>query len=197
MMKKADVLQLTIVLMGIIFGFVAVQYLISSLFEIFAWIFSGGYDSANYLTPGLSIFAVVALQAICCWLLITKSGKLAAYFYQKSALGNGFKIVTKPNDLLHVLLIVIGIYLLLSHITPLLTSIFESFIKRIPRGVLGAFEDERPVPWARLLLDIILPLILLMFARSIADYFAKNMGTEHSHIEESFDGTDMLENNDA
>ena len=192
-MKKADVLQLTIVLIGIVFGFVAIQYLLSSLYGIFAWIFTDGYGAEAYFSGTISIFALVGLQALCCWLLITKSDKLSAWFYRKSELGTGFKIVSKPNDLLHVLLITIGIYLLLSNLTPLLTSIFDSFKERIPRGVLSTYEDVRPVAWARLLLNILLPLVLLMFAKPIADYFAKHIGEEQISIEESFDGTEISE----
>ena len=196
-MKKADVLQLSIVLIGIVFGFVAVQYLLSSLYGVFAFLFSDEFGSGSYFTGVLSIFALVGLQALCCWLLITKSDKLAAWFYRNSELGNGFKIVSKPNELLHVLLVAIGIYLLLSNLTPLLTTIFDSFKERSSRGILDMNEDERPVQWARLLLNIVLPFILLMFAKPIADYFAKNIGEEPISIEESFDRTDNTETNES
>lgn len=196
-MKKADVLQLTIVLTGIVFGFVAVQYLLSSLYGVFAVLFSDEIGSGSYFSGVVSIFALVGLQALCCWLLITKSDKLAAWFYRNSELGNGFKIVSKPNELLHVLLIAIGIYLLLSNLTPLLTTIFDSFKERGSRGILDMNEDERPVQWARLLLNIVLPFILLMFAKPIADYFAKNIGEEPISIEESFDRTEITETNES
>lgn len=194
-MKKADVLQLTIVLIGIVFGFFAVQYLLSSLYGVFAVLFSDEIGSGSYFPGVVSIFALVGLQALCCWLLITKSNKLAAWFYRNSELGNGFKIVTKPNELLHVLLIAIGIYLLLSNLTPLLTTIFDSFKERGSRGILDMNKDERPVQWARLLLNIVLPFILLMFAKAIADYFAKTIGEEPVSIEESFDGSEISETN--
>ena len=196
-MKKADVLQLTIVLIGIVFGFVAVQYLLSSFYGVFAVLFSDEIGSGSYFPGVVSIFALVGLQALCCWLLITKSDKLAAWFYRNSELGNGFKIVSKPNELLHVLLIAIGIYLLLSNLTPLLTTIFDSFKERGSRGILDMNEDERPVQWARLLLNIVLPFILLMFAKPIADYFAKNIGEEPISIEESFDRTEITETNES
>ena len=196
-MKKADVLQLTIVLIGIVFGFVAVQYLLSSFYGVFAVLFSDEIGSGSYFPGVVSIFALVGLQALCCWLLITKSDKLAAWFYRNSELGNGFKIVSKPNELLHVLLIAIGIYLLLSNLTPLLTTIFDSFRERGSRGLLDMNEDERPVQWARLLLNIVLPFILLMFAKPIADYFAKNIGEEPISIEESFDRTEITETNES
>ena len=192
-MKKADVLQLTIVLIGIVFGFVAVQYLLSSLYGIFIMVFASGSNSEGYFSGTLSIFALVGLQALCCWLLITRSDKLAAWFYRNSELGNGFKIVTKPNELLHVLLIAIGIYLLLSNLTPLLTVIFDFFKDHSSHGMLSTMEDERPVQWTRLILNIILPFVLLMFSKPIADYFAKNISEEPISIEESFDGTEISE----
>jgi len=190
-MKKANVLQLAIVLIGIVFGFLSLQYLLSSLYGIFIWLFaSGGRD--EYFSGTLSIFALVGLQALCCWLLITRSEKLAAWFYRHSQLGNEFKITSKPNELLHVLLVVIGIYLLLSNLTPLITTIFDFFKEHSSRG-LYKIEDEQPAPWARLLLNIILPFILLMFAKPIADYFAKNISDEPITIEESIDGKDISE----
>lgn len=194
-MKKADVLQLTIVLIGIVYGFVAVQYLLSSLYGIFAVFFSDGLGSDGYFPGMISIFALVGLQALCCWLLITRSDKLAAWIYRNSALGNGFKIVSKPNELLHVLLIAIGIYLLLSNLTPLLTTIFDFFKERGSRGILDLNEDQRPAQWARLILNLVLPFILLMFAKPIADYFAKNISEEPISIEESFDGNELSETN--
>ncbi|MBK8521373.1 MAG: hypothetical protein WAT20_04545 [Ferruginibacter sp.] len=194
-MKKADVLQLTIVLIGIVFGFVAVQYLLSSLYGVFIMLFSDGMGSDGYFPGAISIFALVGLQALCCWLLITKSGKLAAWFYRNSELGNGFKIVSKPNELLHVLLVAIGIYLLLSNLTPLLTTVFDFFKERGSRGIPDLNEDQRPVQWARLILNLVLPFILLMFAKPIADYFAKNISEEPVSIEESFDGNEISETN--
>ena len=184
-MKKADVLQLAIVIVGIIFGFLTLQYLFSSLFTIFAWIFSGGYGSENYLTPGISIYAVIGLQALCCWLLIIRSGKLAAWLYEKSELGTGFKIVSNVQSLLYIVLIAIGIYLLLSNLTSLVSAIFKNFKDRVANDIFQ--QDQRPVNWISLVTDIMLPGILLIFAKPIASYFAKNIGEEPISIEESFD----------
>ncbi len=192
-MKKADVLQLAIVLIGIVFGFMAIQYFLSSLYGVFAWIFAGGFGIEGYYPSGISVVAMVGLEILVCWLLITRSDKLAAFFYRKSELGTGFKIVSSPADLLHILLICIGIYLLLSNLTPVLTSIFESFIERSPRGVQGLFEDEKPVPWMKFLISLLLPSILLMFAKPIADYFAKNIKEEPINIEESIEGMGLQE----
>lgn len=185
-MKKADVLQLAIIMVGIIFCFLTLQYIFSSLIGIFAWIFSGGYGPADYLTPGIGIYAAIALQATCSWLLITNSRKLAAYLYEKANLGSGFKITGNTESLLYILLIAIAVYLLISNITPLLTEIFRTFKQRAS-GSLFEQEDQRPTEWAKLVLDIALPCLLLFFAKPIAGYFAKDAGEEPVSIEETFD----------
>jgi hypothetical protein len=196
-MKKADVLQLSIVLIGIIFGFLALQYLFSSLFGIFAWIFSGGYNADSYLTPGISIFAVIGLQALCCWVLITQSGKLSSYIYEKSELGTGFKIISNTQNLLYIVLIAIGLYLLLLHINPLLSGILKGFKQRVANNIMNQYEDQRPVEWLKLILDIMLPGILLIFAKPIAAYFAKNIGEEPISIEESFNISENSETKES
>ncbi len=183
-MKKANVLQLSIVLIGIVFGFVALQYIIGSLWGIFSWIFSGGYGNDAYYGATLTIVAAVGLQVICCWLLITKSAKITAFLYKKADLETGVKILSNPNDLLHILLLVIGIYMLLDNLTPLLTAVINSFKEKMPGGVLGVFEDSRPVAWTSLILNILLPLVLLMFARPISDYFSNHLSNEEIIVEE-------------
>ena len=79
-MKKADVLQLSIVLIGIVYGFVALQYVLTSLLGILLWIFGGGYGGEGLLTSSLPFLVSFVLQALCCWLLIIKSGAIAEYF---------------------------------------------------------------------------------------------------------------------
>lgn len=190
-MKKADVLQLAIVVVGIIFGFLTLQYIFSSLFAIFSWIFSGGYG-ADYLAPGVSIYAVIGLQALCCWVLITRSDKLASWLHDKSNLGTGFKITGNIQSLLYVVLVAVGIYLLLSNLNPLINTIFQGFKDRVSNDIFRQ-QDQRPVEWARLILDVLLPLLLLIFSNPIAGYFAKNIGEEPVTIEESVEATEILE----
>ncbi len=192
-MKKADVLQLSLVLIGIFYGFIALQYVLTSLLGILLWIFGGGYGGEGLITSSLPFLISLVLQVLCCWLLIIKSGAIAEYFYKLSALGTGFKIVSKPNDLLYILLIVTGIYLLLSNLAPLLNAIFISFKQKMPRGTNGLFEDQRPIEWTSLILDIMLPFVLLIFAKPISNYFSKYLSEAPISVEESFDNTEIKE----
>ena len=192
-MKKADVLQLSIVLIGIVYGFVALQYILTSLLGILLWVFGGAYGGEDLITTSIPFLVSRLLLVLCCWLLIIKSGAISEYFYKLSELGTGFKIVSKPNDLLHILLIVTGIYLLLSNLAPLLNAIFISFKQKMPRGTNGLFEYQRPIEWTNLILDIILPLSLLIFAKPLSNYFSKYLSDAPISIEESFDNSEIKE----
>lgn len=180
-MKRSNVLQLAVILVGMVMGFLTLQYVLSSLYAVFLWLFDNGN---SMMSPMLTIFAVAGLQALFCWLLITRSRQIAAFIQERSGLKAGMRIISHPNDLLYLLLITLGIYLLLSNISPLLSAVVESFSEKAAPRMLDQFADQRPVKWVPLLLEVILPLVLLMAARPIADYFARNISEEPVRIEE-------------
>jgi ABC-type Na+ efflux pump permease subunit len=187
-MKKANVIQLCIIILGIIMGFLSLQYLLGSLTGLFFWIFNGGYGGTEMPQQVLPIFIIVGLQLLACWLLITRSGKIAEYIYEKSELGTSFKIISRPSELLFILLIIIGIYLLLTNLAPLLNAVFESFKRVSSRGMFSDMSYQKPVNWAQLILNVLLPLILLLCTKPLADYFAKHLDEEPLSLEETIEG---------
>lgn len=185
-MKKVNVLQLTFVLIGVVFGILSLPSLFTLLIGTFVSAFnSGGFDRSDFIIYNVFIILGICLQVFVCWLLIAGSAKFAVFIQKKSGLGADFKIISKPNDLLNILLIVIGIYLFLTNLTPLLIAIFRSFKNKTTSGIQHLYDDARPIDWSTIILNIILPLILLMFAKTIADYFAKNINEEQISMEET------------
>ena len=183
-MKRSDVLQLGVILVGIIMGLLALQSVFSSLYGVFVLITGGRYGSEYMYATVLTFFAVTGLQALACFLLITRSRNIAEWIYRRSGLSNGFKITSKPNDLLFIVLICIGIFLLISNISPLLSAIFINFKRVGGHNNLQYMQESNQVKWIELILEVLLPLILLMAARPIADYFARNINDEPIIIEE-------------
>jgi hypothetical protein len=194
-MKKANVLQLTFVLIGVVFGILSLPSLFTLLVGIFGSLFNESYDQSDFIIYNVFIALGISLQVFVCWLLIVRSAKFAVFIQKKSGLGADFKIISKPNDLLNILLIVIGIYLLLSNLSPLLTAIFQSFKSKSTSGIQRLYEDARPIDWGTIILNIILPLVLLMFSKPIADYFTKNINEQQVSMEETetINKTDLLD----
>ena len=182
-MKRSDTLQLGVIMVGIIIGLLALESALSSLYGVFVLLTGGSNDSEYMYTPVLTFFAYTGLQALACFLLITRSRNIADWTYKRSGLSNGFKITSKPNDLLFIVLVSIGIFLLINNITPLLSAIFTSFKRAGGHNIFESMQESNLVKWPELILKILLPLILLMAARPIADYFARNINDEPIIIE--------------
>jgi len=186
-MKKADVLQLSIVLIGVFYGLLAAQKLLQYVYDFLLFTVTGAYNAEGFLAPLFSLLLFVCLQIAAAWILIVKSGSIADFIREKANLASGFRIEVFPAELLYMILVSIGIYLLLNNLAPILEGIFQGFRAKIPRGVSGLFEDERPIQWVRLFVDIVLPLALLILARPLANYFAKYIREEPVRIEETID----------
>ncbi len=194
-MNKANVLQLTFVIIGVVFGILSLPSLFTLLAGILVSLLNGGYGQLDFITYNVLIALGISLQVFACWLLIVRSAKFAGFIQRKSGLGNGINMIIKPNDLLYILLITIGIYLLLSNLPPLLTAIFQIFKNKSTSGIQHLYENARPIDWSSIILNIILPLVLLMFAKPIADYFAKNLCEEQISIEDDIDKPVLSEPN--
>ncbi len=197
-MKRSNVLQLTIVLIEIVFGILSLPSLFTLLASIFVSIFnSGGYDRSDVIIYNVFIALGISLQVFVCWLLIARSAKFAGFIQKKSGLVTGFNVISKPNAFLNILLIAIGIYLLLTNLSPLLKAIFENFKNKTTSGIQHLYDDAGAIDWTQIILNLILPLILLMFAKPIADYFAKNLSEEQISIEETTGKNDLIEPTEA
>lgn len=193
-MKKANVLQLTFIITGIAFGISALQDFFTTLLSLLIFAFNSN-DLNNTLGLGMSmgILLSIGIKIFICWLLITQSGKLASFISKRAEFERGFSIISKADDLLYILLITVGIFLFLSNIVPLLTGIFDSFRNKSSSGMQNLFETAKAIDWTSNILDVILPLVFLMLARPIANYFAKNVNDEEITIEETDEEPNLLE----
>jgi hypothetical protein len=192
-MQRSNVLQLSFILTGLIFGILSIPSFLTMAAGIIFSFFGSGYNQTDFITYNIFIAFGIALQIIACWFLVIRSGKLASFFYKKTGLKKGIGIAGKPNELLHILLVAIGIYLLLVNIAPLLKSIFQSFKDKATAGVQNLYKVSLPVDWTTIVLNLALPLILLMFAKPVADYFSKYISEEEIMIKETDDNIDLIE----
>lgn len=186
-MKKGNVIQLVLIIIALIIAFQTVYLLINAVATLLYAIGSGDYG--NNLTPALTLFLIVLAQGTIAWLLISRSATIADSIYHKANADNSFKIVSRPQDILFILLIVCGFYFLLSDLPALLKALVNAFSTKAA-GRFNMYEQVQPANWTLMLIKLLLPVVLLMFAKPIAVYFAKNMGDEPVSLE---DGIDHIE----
>ena len=184
--QKSNLLQLAIVICGIILGFLSLQYLLASLVGII-YILSdrSGFGEQGIFFPLMSVIIPVLLQTICSWLLISRSKSISGFIQTRSKLPPQFSVSSNTHELLFIILVVIGIYMLIINLSPLLNSIVLMFRQKVSPGIFDLPFEKQKEGWLKLCLDILLPLILLMFARPIANYFTGFTEGEQLSIEEN------------
>ncbi|MBL0358528.1 MAG: hypothetical protein IPP72_17435 [Chitinophagaceae bacterium] len=176
-MKKGDVIQLSIIILALVTGFQTIQYFFNAITGLLYVIGSGEYV-AGTLSPTLILFLIVLAQGSISWLLLTRSRAVADFIYEKANIGTSFKIMSRPEDLLFVLLIVAGFYFLLQNLPDLIRGIVAAFKSKAGSSGLNYYEPVTQTNWTSVIIKLLLPLALLMFAKPIAFYFAKNVSDE-------------------
>jgi len=192
-MKKTDVLQLAIIIMAIIICVNSFQYVISAGIGIVYALGTGGYNITSYSPTIISLLVTLLYTAIC-WQLIVKSQQIASWLYEKSNVGTAFKIISHPEDLLFILFIITGIYYLVDQLPVFLSAVVSAF-KTKASGNFGESNYGPPTNWTTLILRLVLPSVLLMAARPLAAYFAKNVSSEPITLGDDIGTTDNREAN--
>lgn len=177
-MKKGDVMQLAIIILALIVGINSLEYLIGSVIGLVYLLGMGEYGAnATSASPTIISILVTLLYLAICWQLLVKSKGLADFIYEKTNIGTSFKIVSRPNDLLYILFIVTGIYFMIQHLPALVKGLVNAFTNKAS-GRYNPSEYERPADWLNVFVHLLLPVLLLMAARPMANYFAKNVQDE-------------------
>jgi hypothetical protein len=175
-MKKGDVIQFAIIVLSLVIAVNSLQYFFSGMVGI---LYAIGIGEFNMATSSLTIVSllVTLLYTTICWQLIVKSRSIAHFIYEKTNIGTSFKIISRPNDLLYVLLITMGFYFLLQNLPALIKGLVGGFTSKAVTRYIPT-EYEPPTDWGMICIKLLLPLVLLIGGRPIANYFAQNVDDE-------------------
>jgi hypothetical protein len=158
-----------------VLGFFSIQYILSSLISLGYTMISGSNFGEGYFIPALAILLAAFVQGVACWLLIKKSSDAADFIYDLSSFNASLKVNSNPVDLLFILLVVLGIYFLLSELPGFIKAVIETFRAKATHSNYHSNEYVKPKDWLNIFLSLLLPIILLMFSKPIAIYFAKDL----------------------
>ncbi|MES2849366.1 MAG: hypothetical protein V4685_09940 [Bacteroidota bacterium] len=175
-MKKGDVVQLVIIIMAIVIAITSLQYFIATIISFVYTIALGEY-SFGVMSPTIVSLLVTLLYVAICWQLFVKSRTIADFIYEKANIGTSFKIISRPVDLLYVLLIVMGFYYLLQNLPALIKGLVNGFASKAGSRFIPDSYDT-PTDWMMVCTKLLLPLVLLMAAKPFANYFAGNVDDE-------------------
>jgi len=178
-MNKKTIVQLAIIITALVLGIFSIQYFLSSMMSLVAYgLLSGASFGEGYFIPSLTNSLATFVQLALCWWLIKRSTDVANFICEQASFGQSLKVDSKPIDLLFILLVVLGIYFLISDLPAFIKAIIGAFRSKAPHNSFNFSEEQRPVDWLRLFITLLLPIVLLMFAKPISVYFAKDLSEE-------------------
>ena len=169
-MRRPDIIQLVIIIVALMIAYKAIDLLPQFIGLIISWMFygmTGGnvFDQLIYIGLFLIVYVVAIL------LLINQSKGLALYISEKFDLDQQVKLDQSKNNLLYVLFIGLGIYALIQKLPILFNSLWKIFSHNINNRGLLDIDYEKP-DFILLSIQILLPLLLIIFARDLSNYFS-------------------------
>jgi hypothetical protein len=126
--------------------------------DLFSWLFFGGI----YFLAG--------------FVLIRWSGVWSEKILNQGKVGE-LLIPSSPNAILYYIFIFLGISALVRESPVLLLKIFNGFSDSIDHRIRDSYPHTQPgnPSWAKVILDNLIPLLLVICAKDLADFFSKKI----------------------
>lgn len=170
-MKRLDLVQLTIIIVGIFSGFYFILSLPQFLIYLFSW-FSEGLTGGTYMMTlvwNIVVSGAYLLSAIYC---IKKSKHFAEWICRNGDLNADINFALDKSEILFVLFTGLGIYGLITRLPTFVTE-GVNYIKG--RNSSGLFDNEKIASSSNLIIQVItlsLFFILVYYAKVFSDFLA-------------------------
>ena len=192
-MYKSSLIQLSLIVLGLISATTGVEVLFWHFATIVVRGVGYGFDSITQ-TAVLGLCSAGAYFLIA-WFLISRSREWSASIARLTRVTSNFSIVANPSQVIFFLFISIAIYSLIKVIPEFLQKLYVEFVTRATRYVSEeSFYQSRLADWPALVLQMLIPVLLIIFARQLSNFFAAKM-VEESNIEIREKPSDEILNN--
>ena len=185
-MYKSTLLQLIFIIIGLFTAVSGVQHLVQNFITIIVW----NPDSiSGSALMGLLMSGSYFLIA---FFLITRSKEWGDTISKRSRLHGDFSINAHPSQVLYFILIGLGSFSLLREVPSFIYHLYEAFAGKVERFTEHLYRQDIPgESWPLLILKVLVPLIIILSARPIANYFAARMTEDPIEIKEENQSTDL------
>jgi len=173
-MKKNALVQLIIIYTGI--G--AIYLAAYSLIQIVYLYISG--SSAGFGRSGLEMVIPLIVLALFGVVIIGKSCSISTFISERSGLDDSLTIYTKPNQLLSILIVVTALSHLLDHLPAAITRFIDIFTA--PSYITDDGQSRITDGWWPVILRITIPCLVIIFSKSLTNYFSKNIMQDNDEI---------------
>lgn len=187
-MKRLDVVQLTIIIIGLFSAFFFISLIPQFLYFIFSWFgegLKGGYLLQAFIQNILlmSTYLIIALYAI------KQSRHFALWVTDKADLHANINFSLDKTDLLFVLFIGLGVYGLIKNLPVLLVNGFNIIKEGTHSNYETDYSNAGKGNIAIQIITVLLFFTLVYYARVFADFFASKIN--NIEPEDEIDNTQL------
>jgi len=185
-MYKSTLLQLILIVIGLFTAVSGVQYLTNNFIAIVVW------RSDNIMESALMGLLTSGAYFLIAYFLVSRSKDWANYISSLSRLHGDFSINAEPGQIIYLILIGLGFYSLIREVPFLINRMYEGFAGKVERFSEQLYrQNDSRENWILHILKVLVPLIIVLSARPIADYFGARMSEEPFEIKEENQSTDL------
>lgn len=172
-MKKTDTLQLTILVIGLITGYYALQTLPQIIWYFYYYI-SQETIAAIYLQSLFLNLIYLILYILGSLLLIKYSKRLSQYIAKIASFNNEVHLPVTKNNLLVIALIGIGIHMIIPRISKLSVKVYDYFY---PVAQNSFYNNLNPTPYSdtmpMLIIELVLAVLVVVYSKNIVLHLNK------------------------
>jgi hypothetical protein len=178
-MIKSSPLQIFLVILGILSVFQGIQVLVSNAMLIRIEEFLGGYSPLGLII--LNFFGVGLFHGLLGFLLVKKSKSWSQALQRGISPDPAWQIMGTNRLVLFYIFVALGAYGCIREFPYLLVRILVDFADRAGREY-PPIRSHEPVPesWLQLVMKSFLPLLVLLLAKNLAEYFSAMTGPGES-----------------
>ena len=173
-MKRLDLVQLTLIIVGIISAFFCLRLISPFLFYLVSW-FSEGLKGGYLLEVFIENIILIATYLLFSIYTIKNSRQLAGWISNRANLQSDINFALNKNELLFAVFLGLGVFGIISELPYLLSDLY-SYIKH--NNSLATDPDFKKSRIDFIIVNFIkifLFVILMVYAKVFADYFASRI----------------------
>ncbi len=170
-MKRLDLVQLTIIIVGLFIGTLIIGYIPQFLFLLFTWL-SEGLKGGYYMEAFIQNILVIGMYLLTAIYSIKKSKHFAEWICNNANLNAHINFALDKTALIFVLFTGLGVYGLIKTLPKLLVDLFNRIKSS---NNLALFEETKKVTTSDIIIQVITLLLfftLVYYAKIFADFFA-------------------------
>ena len=185
-MKKHALIHLVIVIIAVQAMYEGLSYFAINIYSFIEHLFYPAEQGSNYASP--FYFLASAMSMLLGYILLVKSAAIAEFIGTKSGLPDSLRIKTNLEELLCLLIIFLSLGRLLLHLPYFINDIVTEFMSKASRhGTEDVYRNgvtykgsSSTLKWTILILQLVIPLLMLIYSRAIAGYIARRLGLQNN-----------------